>query len=379
MKKHMYLLIPFFTGVTFFASAQGMGLKLDNEAYKETPLIEKPMGFGENLPVSFSLKQYVPEIGNQGNHGTCTAWSSTYYIASMEYAIQAGITERSLITSLAYDPYMTYVNIITEEENEEKSCEFGTYPGDACERLMEYGAKRLIMDPFSCDSKSLTSNFSEETCVIDFTNYVRLFSMSYDWSGTARHVDSYDEVISSVCQSLVNKHPVLIGMDVMKSFFNIGSDGLFDASNGEQVSVGGHAMAVVGYDDNKHGGCFTVVNSWGEEWGEDGFLYITYDDFYKYVWYAFSLESEIKSITSAGCYSGDCDNNYGIMKYDTKKMKGTFEGYFSNGKMSKGIYTNLSGNVSSKELKMMQKTIKGKYYSKLLYDDAGNVVGFFLN
>ena len=38
--------------------------------------------------------------------------------------------------------------------------------------------------------------------------------------------------------------------------------------------LGGHAFAVVGYDERG----FWIQNSWGEGWGKDGFCQITYDD-----------------------------------------------------------------------------------------------------
>ena len=38
-------------------------------------------------------------------------------------------------------------------------------------------------------------------------------------------------------------------------------------------------MCVIGYDDNKSGGSFEVMNSWGEDWGDKGFFWIKYADF----------------------------------------------------------------------------------------------------
>ena len=46
----------------------------------------------ETLPSSVDLtlpvngKYYFPEIGNQGNHGSCTAWASVYYQYTYEVA-----------------------------------------------------------------------------------------------------------------------------------------------------------------------------------------------------------------------------------------------------------------------------------------------------
>ncbi len=50
-----------------------------------------------------------------------------------------------------------------------------------------------------------------------------------------------------------------------------GDDGLIEYS---ETLLGAHAFAVVGYD--KHG--FWIQNSWGEEWGYQGFACISYDD-----------------------------------------------------------------------------------------------------
>ena len=42
-------------------------------------------------------------------------------------------------------------------------------------------------------------------------------------------------------------------------------------------------MCIIGYDNYKYGGAFRVVNSWGKQYGDNGFLWIRYNDFKKYV------------------------------------------------------------------------------------------------
>jgi C1A family cysteine protease len=44
---------------------------------------------------------------------------------------------------------------------------------------------------------------------------------------------------------------------------------------GEQL-LGGHAVAVVGYNDNLNGGRFICRNSWGTGWGDRGYFYMPY-------------------------------------------------------------------------------------------------------
>src|ERR1700674_641859 len=48
----------------------------------------------ENLPSSFSLKNYAPVPGYQGQHGTCVAWSAGYAARTISYCIQHQITDQ---------------------------------------------------------------------------------------------------------------------------------------------------------------------------------------------------------------------------------------------------------------------------------------------
>ena len=67
-----------------------------------------------NLPKAVSLQKWTPVPGNQGQTGTCTAWSSTYCIATMAWAMRNGITNRKTITENAFLPAYTYVNILKQ-------------------------------------------------------------------------------------------------------------------------------------------------------------------------------------------------------------------------------------------------------------------------
>ncbi len=42
----------------------------------------------------------------------------------------------------------------------------------------------------------------------------------------------------------------------------------------QEAMLGGHAIAIVGYDDSKQ--MFTFQNSWGSSWGDKGFGYLPY-------------------------------------------------------------------------------------------------------
>ena len=55
-------------------------------------------------------------------------------------------------------------------------------------------------------------------------------------------------------------------------------------------------MAVVAYDDTKfNGGAFLVQNSWGTDWGLNGYFWITYYHFAWWVYYAFEINTQINN------------------------------------------------------------------------------------
>ena len=64
------------------------GLVEDREAYQEIPLkVTLLKRDYQVLPSSVSLRQYCPPAASQGDHGTCTAWSTTYAARTIAEAV----------------------------------------------------------------------------------------------------------------------------------------------------------------------------------------------------------------------------------------------------------------------------------------------------
>ena len=91
---------------------------------------------------------------------------------------------------------------------------------------------------------------------------------------------------TAVKTAIAQNHPVVIGFDVYSSFesgtwwYPSGS-GLMPYPNTRRESLlGGHAVALVGYNDNLSGpagkGYFIARNSWGTSWGQNGYFYMPY-------------------------------------------------------------------------------------------------------
>lgn len=92
---------------------------------------------------------------------------------------------------------------------------------------------------------------------------------------------SYSRVprdLNAMKSCLANNLPFGIGFTVYASFESedVESTGIAvlpPAYDGDHV-LGGHAVLVVGYEDENE--WFIVRNSWGKEWGNEGYFYMPY-------------------------------------------------------------------------------------------------------
>ena len=85
-------------------------------------------------------------------------------------------------------------------------------------------------------------------------------------------IKGYSKIITldGLKNSLLENGPCLIAFPVYNYSPNMW------LKNENDVLLGGHAMTVVGYDDNKE--YFIIRNSWGEEWGDKGYTYYKYSE-----------------------------------------------------------------------------------------------------
>lgn len=77
--------------------------------------------------------------------------------------------------------------------------------------------------------------------------------------------------------TLASGFPIVIGFSVYDSFESdeVASTGIVPMPSPKESMVGGHAVAIVGYDDKG----WIVRNSWGDGWGMKGYFSIPYGYF----------------------------------------------------------------------------------------------------
>ncbi|GGD33234.1 C1 family peptidase [Flavobacterium orientale] len=210
-----------------------------------------------NLPPSLDLSQFLPPIGNQGQQGSCTSWATTYYLKSFQERIESG---------LEYNPNRIMSPSYTYNQITQGICG-GTTFESTLEILQEKGAVTIDEFPyfdFTCSSQptALQNSLAEPNKISGY-----------------KYLSGVNMVLEM--KTLIHDQtPILISAFLTKNFGKIDSLGLTayrEHAVDPTLKGGCHAMLVVGYSDVYN--AFKVVNSWGETWGDDGFVWIDYKAF----------------------------------------------------------------------------------------------------
>lgn len=83
--------------------------------------------------------------------------------------------------------------------------------------------------------------------------------------------------IDQLKQCLIDGNCFVFGFSVYESFEseNVEKTGIVPMPKPGEKLYGGHAVVACGFDDNQK--VFIIRNSWGENWGDKGYFYLSYD------------------------------------------------------------------------------------------------------
>jgi hypothetical protein len=94
--------------------------------------------------------------------------------------------------------------------------------------------------------------------------------------------------IDSVVLGLLQKGPMVAAMNIQKDFWAYGK-GVYRSVTSK--TDGKHAVVLVGYNIPER--YWIVKNSWGKQWGDEGYAFISWDDIYtNFGWELYSIEIE---------------------------------------------------------------------------------------
>ncbi|SFC03305.1 Cysteine protease, C1A family [Flexibacter flexilis DSM 6793] len=241
-------------------AAQSLGL---NFTSTDTTNIESDLYLGAqagsgSLPASVDLTSKFPPINDQGQYGTCVAWAAGYNMKTFLEGVDKGLTTSQLAnTNNQFSPKDLFLAIPSDDKG--SGCN-GTYFEAALDLMISRGIATLGSVPYADINCSSSASSSVQTFKIK--NYRQIKHNS----------------ISELKSYLAGGRAVLFGAKLGNKFMSWEGNSVIKSdpvpNNGQH---GYHAMVLAGYDDSRN--AFRVVNSWGTEWGDNGYIWVDYTYF----------------------------------------------------------------------------------------------------
>jgi C1A family cysteine protease len=208
------------------------------------------------FPDSLDLSKYLPETRSQGRQGSCVAWATGYYLKSFQENYQEqmmGIPDPGFTMS----PAFIFNQIQVGDCN-------GSRIDSAMVILQEQGIVPWIDLPYS-----------DERCDALPSDEQKVQASAYRIENFY-YIDG-ENLFEKSKAALLQDKPIVIAISIDRAYFGAKeADGTAVYRKFKNGNVS-HAMLVVGYNDLKN--AFKAVNSWGRNWGNEGFVWIDYKAF----------------------------------------------------------------------------------------------------
>ena len=207
-----------------------------------------------NMPKSADLRPQFSTIYNQGDLGSCTANA----IAAVLDFIH--VQDHGLPFVFPSRLFIYYFERLMEGSVDQDA---GACIRDGIQVVVKEGACPETVWPYDTSKFTVKPGDDAVTAALKYQalEYVRIPFNS----------------LLGIKQTLVDGHPLVCGIQVYDSFESddVAKTGMVPMPNvfTEQL-CGGHAVSIVGFDDAA--GHFIMRNSWGEDWGDNGYFYLPY-------------------------------------------------------------------------------------------------------
>lgn len=207
---------------------------------------------GRNAKNALSSSYFIPglpTVQNQGNEGSCVAWATAYAATSaLDYNFRGVSAPRS--------PEYVYNQI------KQGDCSSGASISAGLELIRNQGVCSWNEMPYNDGDCYTMPNISQRNAAS---------THRFAW-GT---VDKTN--INNVKVLLNMNLPIIVGITIDGSFDSLNYSTGWTWRFHSGYTRGGHAVAVIGYDDAKQ--AFKIQNSWGSNWGDNGYAWIDYSFF----------------------------------------------------------------------------------------------------
>jgi C1A family cysteine protease len=220
-----------------------------------------------SLPSSFDLEKSMSAIQNQGNLSDCVAFSVAG--ACFEHMEILSIAKKNFKSpeyfSQGFEQLSKlYTYWFARKLDGTTTLDEGTTIRSAIRASQLYGM---------CRDKTWTY---DESKVLTAPSDQALIEAQKHLLVDAFRIDHTSEAQIKTC--LVQGYPIAFGMSLGEIYMSeqVARTGIVPALRRGERIVGGHAQAIIGYDDSK--GRYKIRNSWGVNWGDHGHAWVLYSE-----------------------------------------------------------------------------------------------------
>jgi C1A family cysteine protease len=204
-----------------------------------------------NLPSQMDWSHYDSPVRDQGACGSCWAFAGVALLENL--AIRAGLK-----TSIDLSEQVM-VSCVYKDRSK-GGCSGGWY-WDVFDYTFKHGIFEETCFPYKARNGNCDDQCHSPEYRLRLTNF------------TPAHGLWEEDFTVQDLKGALQDGPLSVAFYVPSSFFRY-NGGIYDYQSGSMDF--GHGVLLVGYDDANQ--CFKVKNSWGRNWGEDGYFRIAYND-----------------------------------------------------------------------------------------------------
>ena len=337
IKKHIKVFI--LIACIFTASLFG-GVFVNDSSQVATPPLQTNYTYeptaSATIPTSYDLRDYI-DIGveNQNPYGICYAYASLTsletYLA-LHYGEYYDFSELHFAVSL-YKQAGYYSSISDALSSGGNFTHFVTYTQKDKSLVLEeempkskYAYTSAGKSQMETDYNNINNNFYSVAKVNDTKTFKQ-----YAGNKSKYTTSELTTFRNSVKQHIINYGSLTAGIYTNTSIFTnntkyykVTNDSLVSSEQAITDNIN-HLISIVGWDDtyNANGtwatpGAYLCLNSWGEAFGDDGYFYVSYDDYF--------IESTIQGIVDASlCTTNDKISTIANHPQNTFIMTHTFD------------------------------------------------------
>lgn len=230
----------------------------------------------------------IPPVGDQEETYTCVGWAASYYYKTYQEWLEHGWELEN--SDPNYD-HIFSVNFVYNQIVDLPAPECKRYAamGEALQLIVEEGDVPWNTFPWQTTNCSMQPEEPVKNAALAYRGID--FGAFFVTEGPPEEPEQNHD-LTPLKQWLADDDPFVLGIPVYPEFDYAGCHWPVMPPSDPGDSRGLHAVTVVGYDDYwPGGGAFKIVNSWGTEWGCDGYAWLSYEFVRRYAWEAWWMTS----------------------------------------------------------------------------------------